>query len=479
MGSALLGAVLSISAALAQNMATLPRVQHVLLISVDGMHELDLRQYVSGHPASALAALSGSGVTYAQAHSATPSDSFPGLLALVTGGTPKSTGVYYDDSYDRKLSAPGSDCKVAGTEVVYDESLDRNPDLLESGGIDPMKLPRDPANGCTPLYPHSFLRVNTVFEVAHAAGLPTAWADKHPAYDLIQGPSGKGVDDLYTPEINNATSPTGSEAQTAAYDALKVKAVLNQIGGKTSAGAAGQVPAIFGMNFQALSVAQKTTGYAAQGAPGPDVAAALDFVDASLGQMVAGLKAGGLSGNTLIVVSAKHGQSPIDRSALKIVDNKALAAAITAAAPAGIAQLTTDSVGLVWLKDGKQADAVATALTANRAALSIDHVLSGAALKAEYGDPATDSRVPDLVVIPTQGVIYTKPTATKIAEHGGFSEDDTHVALLVSAPGLQAGTVSTPVSTTQVAPTLLSALGLDPQALQAVVQEGTPVLPLK
>jgi len=480
MGSALVvGVVLSLGAALAQGTTTLPRVQHVLLISVDGMHESDLRQYVAGHPTSALAVLSGSGVTFSQAHSAMPSDSFPGLLALVTGGTPKSTGVYYDDSYDRKLSAAGSDCKVAGTEVVYDESIDKDSDLLDSGGIDPAKLPRDPANGCQPVYPHSFLRVNTVFEVAKAAGLTTAWADKHPAYDLIQGPSGKGVDDLYTPEINNATSPADSEAKTAAYDALKVKAVLNQIGGQTSAGAAGQVPAIFGMNFQALSVAQKTTGYAAQGAPGPDVAAALDFVDASLGQMVSGLKAGGLTASTLVVISAKHGQSPIDRSALKIVDSKALRAAITVAAPAGIAQLTTDSVGLVWLKDGTQADAVAAALTAGKAALSIDRVLSGAALKAQYGDPASDSRVPDLVVIPTQGVIYTKPTATKIAEHGGFSEDDTHVALLVSAPGLQAGTVTTPVSTTQVAPTLLSALGLDPRALQAVEQEGTTVLPLK
>ncbi len=395
-----------------------------------------------------------------------PSDSFPGLLALVTGGTPKSTGVYYDDSYDRKLAAPGSDCKTPGTEVVYDESIDRNPDLLDSGGIDPLKLPRDPANNCSPVYPHSFLRVNTVFEVAHAAGLRTAWADKHPAYDLIQGPSGQGVDDLYTPEINNAGSPTDSEQKTAAYDALKVRAILNQMAGKTSAGATARVPALFGMNFQALSVAQKTTGYARPGEPGPDVAAALDFVDASLATMIAGLKASGLNDSTMIVLTAKHGQSPVDRSALKIVDSKALAAAIKGAAPAGVAQLTTDSVGLVWLNDGSQTDAVVAALTASRSALSIDRVLSGAALTAQFGDPATDSRVPNLIVIPTQGVIYTKPTATKIAEHGGFSDDDTHVALLVSAPGLQPGTVSAPVTTTQVAPTLLSALGLDPAALQ-------------
>jgi Type I phosphodiesterase / nucleotide pyrophosphatase len=488
-GALLLSAVLGLSpllgacGVLSQTPAEqgLPQVKHVLLISVDGLHESDLRQFLAAHPTSALATLSASGLTYSQASSAQPSDSFPGLLALVTGGTPKSTGVYYDDSYDRKLSAPGSDCTVAGTEVVYDESIDRNPDALDSGGIDPLKLPRDPGLGCAPVYPHSFLRVNTVFEVAKKAGLSTAWADKHPAYDLIQGPSGNGVDDLYTPEINNASNPTASEKATADYDALKVKAVLNQITGKSSGGAAASVPAIFGMNFQALSVAQKTAGYGAAGAFGPDTGSAMDFVDASLGQMVAGLKAANLSSSTLIVLSAKHGQSPIDRAALKIVDSKALAATIVAAAPAGMAKLTTDSVGLVWLKDGRQADAVATSLNtpANRSALSISRVLSGAALKAQFGDPATDSRAPDLIVIPTPGVIYTRPTATKVAEHGGFGEDDTHVALLLSAPGLKAATIASPVTTTQVAPTLLAALGLNPQDLQAVKQEGTASLPLK
>jgi len=34
-----------------------------------------------------------------------------------------------------------------------------------------------------------------------------------------------------------------------------------------------------------------------------------------------------------------------------------------------------------------------------------------------------------------------------------------------------------PVETTQIAPTILQLLGLDPNALKAVQQEGTPVLP--
>jgi predicted AlkP superfamily pyrophosphatase or phosphodiesterase len=84
------------------------QAQHVLMISIDGLHAIDLQNYISSHPASALAGLAGHGIVYSNALSSAPSDSFPGLLALVTGGTPKSTGVFYDVSYDRKLFAPGS-----------------------------------------------------------------------------------------------------------------------------------------------------------------------------------------------------------------------------------------------------------------------------------------------------------------------------------------------------------------------------------
>uniref|UniRef100_UPI0025DE856E alkaline phosphatase family protein n=1 Tax=Deinococcus sp. TaxID=47478 RepID=UPI0025DE856E len=372
------------------------------------------------------------------------------------------------------------------TELVFDESIDKNPEALDGGGgIDPLKLPRDPARGCAPVYPHSALRVNTIFEVAHTAGLKTAWADKHPSYDLVRGPSGTSVDDLYTPEIN-AGGTTDSEAKTAAYDAIKVKAVLNQLQGLSSDGHKVGVPAVLGMNFQALSVAQKTKGYLdAAATPTPDVSAALDFVDTSLGQMRAALKTQNLSDSTLIVVTAKHGQSPIDPKLRRVVDSKALAAAITAAAsqdavkPGSLAQLTADTVGVVWLRGG-DAQAVSTALMSQKGALGIDRIIVGAELRAMFGDPASDSRAPDLMVIPSLGVIYTKPSATKVAEHGGFSDDDSRVALLLSGPGYAGGgNISAPVSTTQVAPTILQALGLDPQQLQAVVKEGTAVLPLK
>src|SRR5215831_6997228 len=210
------------------------RIGHVLLLSVDGLHAQDLARYTALHPNSALAQLTHLGVTYTDASASKPSDSFPGLLAMVTGGSPRSTGVFYDDSYDRNLSAPGSNCATKGTEVVYDESIDLNPNALDGGGgIDPTTLPLDGSRGCTPVYPHSFLHVNTIFEVAQQAGLYTAWSDKHPAYDIVNGPSGKGVADLYTPVI---AATDGTLSGTEAYDDLKVQAILNEIAGTDHSG---------------------------------------------------------------------------------------------------------------------------------------------------------------------------------------------------------------------------------------------------
>ena len=456
-------------------------MKHVLLISIDGMHEKDLTNFIAANPSSALAGLAGHGTHYSMASSAKPSDSFPGLLAMLTGGSPKSTGVYYDDSYDRALSAPGSDCKVKGTEVVYDESIDKNPDAIDGGGgIDEAKLPRDGANGCKVVYPHEFLRTNTIFEVAKAAGMKTAWSDKHPAYEIVNGPSGKGVDDLFVPEINSAGEITSTAAKTAAYDDTKVAAIINQIDGKSSLGKDGAgVPAIFGMNFQAVSVGEKTVGYLdAKGTPTPDLAEAIKHTDASIGKMVSELAAKGLDKDTMVIIAAKHGQSAIDPAMKKIVDKKMIGKAMDGIAKDLVAQGTFDSVGLLWLSDqSKTADAV-KALTAMKDQAAISEIYDAAKITEVFGDASKDSRIPDIVILPNNGVIYTKPTATKIAEHGGFGEDDTHVALLVSNPAMAPATVADPVTNMQIAPTILAALGLDPMALQSVKAESTKVLPM-
>jgi hypothetical protein len=135
-----------------------------------------------------------------------------------------------------------------------------------------------------------------------------------------------------------------------------------------------------------------------------------------------------------------------------------------------------DDVALIWLPDQKQTNAVARYLNANAAALFIDEVMAGDELKLKFNNPLHDSRVPDLIVQPQYGTIYTGSTK-KNAEHGGFSFGDTNVGLIVSNPGLRPSVVKTPVATSQVAPTILQTLGLNPNTLKAVRVENTPALP--
>src|SRR5580765_1224621 len=112
----------------AQDTASSPSARHIVLISLDGFHDFDVARYVATHPKSAMARLVGAGVNYANAYTTGPSDSFPGSLALMTGGTPVSTGIIYDNSWDDTLSPPGSNCATIGTQVLYDESVNTGTD---------------------------------------------------------------------------------------------------------------------------------------------------------------------------------------------------------------------------------------------------------------------------------------------------------------------------------------------------------------
>jgi hypothetical protein len=149
-------------------------VDRVLLISVDGLHALDMARFTESHPRSALARLAGHGVSFTNARPPANSDSFPGLLALVTGGSPISHGVFYDVSYDRTLFDPTNTGCVgpAGNTVVLDESIDLyDASNVSRDVLDPSKLPRrlDAHGACVPVYPHEFVRSNTLFEVVREA----------------------------------------------------------------------------------------------------------------------------------------------------------------------------------------------------------------------------------------------------------------------------------------------------------------------
>jgi hypothetical protein len=458
-----------------------PTIRRVLLISVDGLHALDLANFVRMHPHSTLAQLSASGITYTQASTSRPSNSFPGLLSMLTGGSPASTGVWYEGAYARSLSPPGSSCKTIGTEVIWSNALDKNKKLVDAGGgIDPAKLPLDPGKGCTPVYPHNFLKVNTIFEVARSAGMRTAWVDKHPSYEMVNGPSGKGVDDLYTPEIGSSTRDVKGQI---AYDDLKVQAILNEINSLDHAGKPSTVPGLFGMTFQSVRFAQVTPagGYTdASGMPSEPLLEAIDHADQSIGKMVSALKARNLFDSTLIIVTAKHAQAPIDRNKARIVDESIIPKLIDRMQNKLLAFSYADgNITSIWLTDQSQTENVARMLVepANASLAAIQHVLWGESLKLMTNDPSQDDRIPDIVVIPNFGNMYVPADDKSIAAHGGFSQEDSNVALLVSNPRIQAQAMKTPVETTQIAPTVLKALALNSDSLQAVQKEHTLPLP--
>ncbi len=126
--------------------------EHIILLNVEGLHALDLDTYVAAHPRSALAELSTRAVVYTNAHLAWNTEA-AGVLALVTGGTPLSTGVY----------TAGQTC------------------TLESS------------------------RVNSIFDLVQARGGRTAWAGSAAEIRLLNGPTHKVLTD---------TAPTRTAAET-------------------------------------------------------------------------------------------------------------------------------------------------------------------------------------------------------------------------------------------------------------------------
>jgi Type I phosphodiesterase / nucleotide pyrophosphatase len=466
-------------------------IKHVLLISVDGMHNGDLAHFVAAHPTSVLAKWTHSGVTYRNVTGSKPSDSFPGLMALITGASAATTGVYYDVSYDRQLSPPGSACKTIGTTVVFDESIDKDMTRLDGGGgINVDALPLDPNNGCKPVFPWQYLRVNTIFEVAHNAGLRTAWSDKHiGAYTIVNGPSGKGVTELANLEVAatlpDGHSPNDDVADNNYYDSLKVEFVLNWCRGLDHMGAHHVgVPAIFGMDYQTVSTGEKKNGYLHPDfTPSPELENALEFVDRSLGKMEKALGATGVADETLIIVAAKHGQTPVAHFLRRIVADTLIPTQIDSVAPNLVAQATEDNIGLIWLNNQDLTAAAADKILLNSATNHAKVVLWGSSLTAGnagfpgFPSPLQDSRTPDIMVLPEKGVIYAGPSATKLAEHGGFNDDDVDTPVLLFLPGLPETHIDTPVRNRQVAPTVLLTLGLNPGSLAGAVAENTQVLP--
>src|SRR5215471_1999733 len=395
-------------------------IRHVLLISVDGMHQQDLTWYVKTHPLSTLASLDRRGLEYRNAKTPFPSDSYPGIVGPMTGGDPGVTGIYYDDTWNHDVFPAGTtSCTgpVPGGEAAYMEAADIDQTRLDAGQglrglpgsilrmtgnplrvINPANLPVDPAT-CKPILPNQYVEVNTIFNVARDAGMRTAWSDKHPANQVLSGPSGNGVQDYFTPEINSTAIGyttgdwTTDNAATMQYDSYKVQAVINWIRGFDHSG----------RHFR---------------------------------------------GTPAIIISAKHGQSPTNPNHLARVPDSPILSAINTAWAAThpsnpyLVIVSADDDGmLLWLSDRSQtaANFVKNYLLTHSAAgnnindqpitvssSGLTKVYAGAQSAKFFGVPNSDTRHPDVLGIAQHGVVYTGGTS-KIAEHGGDDPQDRNV----------------------------------------------------
>jgi hypothetical protein len=388
------------------------------------------------------------------------------MLAFATGGSPISTGIFSSHGFDRALSPGGPGCAATGAEL----NLDLSPPIL----------PRDPEHNCAELTPHALTKVNSIFDMVHASGGRTAWAADNAAYaDLLRGPSGKALDYVFAP----APSPNlKSLIESAKFaDEARVAALLGWINGKAEV-----IPRLFGITLMSLDAAQRSAALLVQsqtdhtGQTGKAVDSAVkqafEQIDKQLGRIIAELKKTGLDGSTWIVVTAAHGRMPSDATP-HLIDPARIQAVAQKAAQRNLALVTADTVGLVWLKRPSALAPVLQAYRAQMTELGIGEIYSGEKLRLIMNSADEDSRMPDLILQPQAGVIWMRKGDDRPQMHGGFSDEQNHVALLVSGRQLTGRVDKTPVPTTQIAPLILRILGMEKMDLRALHQEHTPALP--
>lgn len=485
-GLLLAASLQALSLALAQDLYPKPLLHtptdhpasRVLLLNIEGMHALDLARWVDAHPSSALAELSQRGVTYTNAH--TPwADPAAGLVSVVTGGSPRSTGILTVDGYDRTLSPPSSPC---GLDHPSDgAATPLYPSTASSAPKQTMQSPPlDPHHGCVPLTPHQLLRVNTLFEIVHQRGGRTAWAGNNPALtDLLRGPSGQGLDEACDTDTHGA-GKSNTLPLDLNQDAARVDTLLQWVNGKDCSGHPSTVPEIFGVTLTAFDAAVREGVSAYQtysGQPSSTVNTALSATDDQIRRILVALKKEHLYDSTWIVVTSAFGDGAISPQRSHSVDAASLTAVADSSVPGVVLHIAAEGPAMLWLRDPAKTNEVVTALGRRADALGIATIATGAELALTMNPPTDDSRMPDIVLEPRESIRYTAGGLFGLSIDGGDREAETHVPVLISGAQFTGRIDKTWVPVTQVAPLLLRALGMDKFNLDALHHEHTPALP--
>ena len=278
------------------------------------------------------------GTEYTHAQTTFPSDSFPGMVAQFTGGGAGTTGVYYDDTYNHRLLAPGTlDCATApprhrgeldggGRPLAEPDHPRRRPAARRSGAGGPADQhrsadarrrarthrgdPGDDADAAVAARPGRAARGPGDVHAPLPAPVPArehrlrGRSRTRPAHRVVgQAPclrdpqrpvADTGIQDLFTPEINSVadtrvTTGRPTTRSPRSTTASRSPQCSTRSTAWTTAARTVGTPAIFGMNFQTVSTAEKLPssdglagGYNADGTPGPLLSGALDYVDSQV-----------------------------------------------------------------------------------------------------------------------------------------------------------------------------------------------------
>ncbi|KAK9327357.1 alkaline-phosphatase-like protein [Lipomyces starkeyi] len=449
--------------------------KQAIYLSFDGMHQFDLTRFIAQYPNSTFASVVKHGIFYSNARASSPSDSLPATASIFSGTFPRSNGIFWETVWDRALYNGGSNCTgPIGAIADWSEAGDLNSSAIDGGGAFnltylPMRLTS--WGTCETLLPHNFIRTNTVFEVGRGNGLVTAYADKHPSYEFLNGPSGVGLSQGYFPEI---ASVDGTLEAYLAWDDLHWSALKNWTDGNWANGTENPsgAPSLYGANFQAITFAQQNFGYLdGAGTPNATLEEAFVATDKRLGQFLKDLESAGKMNDTLLLLGSKQGQGPINPNTLVVTDPQT----VIDGAGVPVAFFVGEDGGIMWLENPADAFTAKSNLLAN-ISLGISYVLAGNEVTgAGFGSPFLDSRVPDLIIGAKVGTLWN--VGFEFVDHGGFLPQDLDVPLIAYNPNLKPKNVTQVVSNRQVASTMLRALGLPLAQLDGFRLGEAPVLP--
>jgi len=204
------------------------------------------------------------------------------------------------------------------------------------------------------------------------------------------------------------------------------------------------------------------------GPDSPRYVQTIEYLDALVGELVAGLKAQGVLERTAFILAADHGFSGVDASRRVAPHEDAGGHRLQPLAAQGIEHFVTNTGGTsmgVYVRDkGRVADAAAAlrkapwceAIYCQDAKAGCDRSLQE--LHAYYA-----GRSPDLMVD------LDDDTAFEYAQpggHGSLREADMRIPLVLSGAGIARGRLLGKAALVDVAPTIVRLLGLTPRLLR-------------